>query len=103
MPSIEADHARDLFEGDDGDTAGPWIRVTDQFIRQGRWHNFHYLVLGNEDGEFWGLLYGVGLTEYQENQYPWEGDRSLDLIRVYPHATTTVEYRASEPRPSSNE
>ena len=93
--TITAEHAGDLYDSEDGEIVGPWTKVGSQHVRQSRWHNIHWLVVRNAAGEHWGLLYHIGLTEYQENELPWEeyGDGPFELTRLYPHEVTRVEYR----------
>lgn len=92
--TITAQDAADLYDCDDGATAGPWTRAGTQHIRQSRWHDMYYLVVRDEAGQHWGLVYGDGLTEYQDNEWPWEySDDPLPLTRLYPHEVIKVEFR----------
>ena len=105
---IEASDAQELYEALYGDhgylgvkavTAGPWTLVGSSPTDDGRWHYRYYLVVQDEEGSTWGLRYGIGLTEDQEDDLPWEDAvGSLDLTRLYPYVVTRVEYRRSPPR-----
>lgn len=94
--TILAEHAAELHEIDEpGTTAGPWTHVGRQHVRTSRWHEYYYLVVRDETGGHWGVLFGEGLTESQEHNLPWEDDESaeLPLTRLYPHEVIRVEYR----------
>lgn len=107
-PTITAAQAAELYAdgcGEDGDQAGGWTLVGDieahgHHNRQSRWHDRYWLVVRNADGETYGVEYGIGLTENQEDDLPWPsysnnvpGDRELKLTRLYPHTVTTTVYR----------
>jgi hypothetical protein len=93
-------------EGADGETAGGWTLVGDieshaHYSRQSRWHDRYWLVARNAEGETFGLEYGIGLTENQEDDLPWDrvpGDRERQLTRLYPHTVTRVEYHTTPAR-----
>lgn len=98
-PTIEPDHAAGLYEaGDPGATAGPWTLAGTQHVRQSRWHDVYRLVVRDEAGDHWGLMYRVGLTEYQDHELPWEDATApLELVRLYPHEVKVIEYRTTPP------
>jgi hypothetical protein len=97
--TIEPHEAAKLYSGGDGDHAGLWSRFTTVDIERGRWHQWRWLVLidvTGDTGGFWGLRYGVGLTEEQEHELPWDGAGGpLELTRLYRHAVMRVEYRTA--------
>lgn len=103
QPTITAAQAADLYcdgEGDPGDTAGPWTLAVDvedaPHSRTSRWHEKYWLVVRNNAGDTYGLEYGVGLTEDQEDGLPWDrgaGEWELPLTRLYAHTVTTTTYR----------
>lgn len=106
MKTIATDDAEELYEaingddgqllGDEGATAGPWTVLGSSQTDQGRWHDRYWLVLADQAGDTWGLRYGIGLTENQEDDLPWEDhDGPLQLTRLYPHEVTRVEYRTT--------
>lgn len=110
MKTISAEHATDLYELLDGDngiidddpvqddttTMHEWVVLGSAPSRTSRWHERYWLVLRNIDDEVWGIEYGIGLTENQEDDLPWEdGPDELKLTRLYPHVVTTTEYRTS--------
>jgi hypothetical protein len=110
--TIPAEHARDLYalfddHGviddnpplDDTSVAHDWLVLGSTLSRISRWHERYWMLLRNADDEVWGLEYGVGLTEDQEDDLPWEHARGeLPLTRLYPYAVTTVEYRTKPPK-----
>jgi hypothetical protein len=101
--TIKAADAAELYsdmEGRPGDTSGPWTLVINTedapHSRTSRWHEKYWLVVHNAEGDAYGLEYGIGLTENQEDYFPWEGvsdDLELPLTRLYAHTVTTVVYR----------
>lgn len=102
MTTIKAADAAELYadgEGEHGDTAGGWTlvgQVQDHKERQSRWHQRYWLIVQDADWTTYGLSFGLGLTEMQENDLPWEDvpdDRELPLIRLYPHTVTKTVYR----------
>jgi hypothetical protein len=102
MTSIKAVEAAELYadgEGVDGDTAGGWTLVgqaQEHEERQARWHQRYWLIVRDDASDTWGLSYGLGLTEYQEHDLPWEhvpAYRELALTRLYPHVRMTTSYR----------
>jgi hypothetical protein len=104
VPRIDPPDAADLYESKDGDTIAGWTRIGTQLDRTSRWLDYHYLVLANQDGEHYGLSYGTGLTEMQEDELPWEDsvDR-LPLVRLYPHQVTTTVYRTEPADPTGQD
>lgn len=94
--TISAGVASDLFYKANGNEIDGWVRVADQYISVRRWESHHWLVLAEVAGkETWGLEYSKGLTEMQDNTFPWEGaddSAQLPLTRLYPRTVTTVVY-----------
>lgn len=106
MTTIRAAAAEELYadgEGQDGDTIDGWTLVgdaQDHEERQSRWHQRYWLIVRDHEDACWGLSYGHGLTEDQENDLPWEdidrdGDRKLPLTRLYPHTFIRIEFRTT--------
>lgn len=101
MPTITRDEAGDLYadgEGRTDDTAGSWSLVVDvedaPHNRTSRWHERYWLVVRNADGELFGIEYGRGLTETQEDDLPWERDGNpLNLVPLVAEEVTTTRYR----------
>lgn len=104
MTTIDPRHAADLYaEFDDHDellteteqvTMHGWTVIGSAADGQSRWHDDYWMLLRDADGATWGVAYGLGLTENQEDSLPWErGDRPLPLVRLYPREVTTVEWR----------
>jgi hypothetical protein len=110
-PTITADLAAELYGegcGRPGETAGPWTLVIDvedaPHNRTSRWHERYWLVVRDAQGDTYGIEYGVGLTENQEDDLPWDhvsDDRELKLTRLFPHPVTTTVYRR-EPVPGGD-
>jgi hypothetical protein len=92
--AIDSDTLAELFEYDDGEKSGDWARVAVQHIDTARWYEHYYLVITDEPDVFWGAHYSEGLTENQDNDYPWEDRDSVSLVRLYPHEVTRMEYRS---------
>lgn len=105
--TIDPAHAADLYalfddhdvidpnpSMDDTTTAHNWVVLGSVPSRTSRWHERYWMVLRDADDAIWGIEYGVGLTEAQEDDLPWKEIRSpLPLRRLYPHTVTTTEYR----------
>ncbi len=88
-PNVRADETTSV----DG-----WTLIGSQATGSGRWHADYLLIVRDDMGATWGLPYGIGLTEEQENELPWretwqQTDGGCRLVRVYPHEVTRVEYR----------
>lgn len=107
MTSIRAAAAEELYadgEGEDGDTVDGWTLVgqaQDHPHRKSRWHQRYWLIVRDHEDAFWGLDFGLGSTEMQENDFPWDSyyskatsDTELPLTRLYPHTITRTEYRS---------
>lgn len=104
-PTITPDEAAELYDelawahdtlvsAETPPTAGPWTLVGSSHKRESRWHNRYWLIVRDQDGADWGVEYGIGLTEIQENDLPWDNARGpLPLTRLYPHTVTNVQYR----------
>ncbi len=108
---ITAGEAEELYadgEGEHGDVVGDWTLVggsLDHKHRESRWHQRYWLIVRDAAGELYGLDFGMGLTESQENDFPWPSyvdrsipaDRELKLTRLYRHEVTRVEYWTTPP------
>ncbi len=65
----------------------------------GRWHERYWMVLRDADGVLWGVEYGVGLTENQEDDHPWDrGGGPIPLVRLDRRERIVVEYVKAAPR-----
>lgn len=107
MTTIDAEHAADLYELfddhgvidtdpplDEDHTAHGWTLLGSTSSRTSRWHERYWMVIRDSNGDDWGIEYGVGLTENQEDDLPWERGRDqIPLVRLYPHKVVRVEYR----------
>jgi hypothetical protein len=96
VPNITKQEAEFLFEG--GELVGEWEYVVQQEGDSHRWHTGWTLVLRHiPTGELWGLEYETGLTENQENSYPWDDGRNsaylpMKLKRLHPHTKVITAY-----------
>lgn len=110
--TIDPQHAADLYElldyehgktnpsppMDDTCVAHEWVLIGSTHIRTARWEERYWLVLRDADDVTWGIQYGIGLTECQDDYLPWkERTDPLQLTQLYPHEVTTVEYRTATP------
>jgi hypothetical protein len=114
VTTIDPQHAQELYwqlhdgngELSDGSiTEGPWTLIGSSLDDVGRWHTRYWLIVRDEAGDTWGLVYGIGLTEHQEDDLPWERrSRSgpLELTRLYPREVTRVEYGTKPARPETD-
>ena len=96
---IDAVVASELRYGD-GTIEGIWKAEAVVEGEDRRWSRTVMVVLENtEDGNWYAYEYEQGLTENQENEYPWEGDYhptgQIELFRVYPKTKITTDYRRS--------
>lgn len=94
ITAATAEHLCDCVR--DGGVCDGWTRIDGGAPnRTTRWHERYWLVLRDRAGDLWGLDYGVGLTEYQEDDLPWEGaadDKPLPLVRLTAREVTTTVY-----------
>lgn len=91
-PTMDADTAAALYELNDGEHHGEWLRLATQLIRTGRWMERYWLVVTNGGGCF-GIRYELGLTEEQENELPWEeSDEPLKLVQLVGVPVTSTRY-----------
>ncbi len=106
MIRLTAAEAAELYadgEGENGDVQGEWTLVggaNSHRHRQSRWHQRYWLVVRNGQGEIYGVDFGYGLTENQENDLPWEDvpdGRDMTLVRLYRHIVTKTVYRTTPP------
>jgi len=90
---ISDDLAAELHMRDDGSQVGEWRQVGKQLIRTGRWTEHYWLVVTNGEGVF-GIEYEDGLTEDQENRYPWEegSGEEVELTPLVGVPVTTTKY-----------
>lgn len=106
--TITPEQARDLYrlfddhellDEEDQSTEHGWtVLGSTPSGNDGRWHERYWMLLRDSDGATWGVKYGVGLTEDQEDDLPWDHRRGpLPLVRLYPHEVRRVEYR-TEPQ-----
>ncbi|MCX5066937.1 hypothetical protein OOJ91_13880 [Micromonospora lupini] len=98
MTTISPENAEELYESEDGETVGPWTRVTQIAHEARRWMQGYSLILRDEAGALWALDYDLGLTEEQPHELPWENGEAVGLTRVYAHEVVQVEYRPVPPK-----
>lgn len=108
--TIDARHVAELYEefqdrddtpeaAADSDLVAGWSVVGSALVRTSRWHERRWLVLCEvATGETWGVEYGIGLTEDQEDELPWAGVVGpIGLVRLYEHQVTETVYRITPP------
>lgn len=89
----------ELIYADAGDEEGGFALVTIIDVGSRRWESDHTLVLRRlSDDTLWGIDYSQGLTENQDNTYPWAPDyrdppETVVATRLYPHEVTVISYR----------
>jgi hypothetical protein len=113
MPNILAEHASNLYDLLDGDhgtvddntplddhhVEHDWVVLGSSPSRTSRWHEKYWLVLRNAADEVYGIEYGVGLTENQEDDLPWDGSlQYLELTPLHRREVMTVTYDNTPPR-----
>lgn len=99
--TIDPELAQELSEISDGIGVGDWIRVTDQEGDQGRWERHHLLVLRyvgadadpDPDANLYGIHYSLGLTECQENDFPWCAEPGSNRLSERPVPLSPLEER----------
>lgn len=91
---IAAALAEAMFWENPGYEEDGWKKVTDQYVGSRRWQALHRIVLLNlGEGKLYGLDYRKGLTEYQDDTYPWHDEELDKLLDLYPVvAAHTVTY-----------
>ncbi len=107
MKSIDPQYAQDLFYlyddhellHDDPESErtahGFTVLGSVESGNTGRWHERYWMLLRDTDGAVWGVEYGVGLTENQEDDHPWDdhyGGRPVPLVRLDRRERIVVEY-----------
>lgn len=82
-----------------GGETGGWAWEANEEGDDRRWSRTNTLVIRRlSDDTLWGINYEEGLTENQENEYPWKpysGTRpeTVTAVRVYAYKVTVTEYR----------
>jgi hypothetical protein len=96
---INADLVEILFESNPGDEHLDWSKLDDVHISNGRWESWNWLILEDPQGLLWAVPYGLGLTENQDNTYPWKGDgwcptppETVTAFQVVPRTKVVIEY-----------
>lgn len=98
-PTITADQADEILDasyGEPGEIVDGFTFIATIEGDQRRWMQGITIVVSDSEDVFWGLDYDRGLTENQENHYPWQGyggRTDVELTRLYPHTITTTTYR----------
>lgn len=90
---IPSDVVNELLWSSDGAHFSGWEKIKTEEGDQSRWHRWQALILRDiTDDSFWAVDYREGLTENQEDVYPWQGAETAEAYQVYPHEKVTVEY-----------
>lgn len=95
--SIMACEAAELYEMDNGERHNDFTRVDVQLVRTSRWMEHYWLVVTRGEG-FFGVTFALGLTESQENDFPWEDcdpHAPIELTPLVPVEITRTEYQAA--------
>lgn len=90
--SIKSDILKDIHYGQG--TLGRWKWVDEEEGDSGRW-SIHMTTVLQDVGtnKFWAYNWQAGLTEYQENDYPWYGVEEVELFEVVSVEVTVKEWR----------
>lgn len=91
--------AAELYDSEDGEAVGNWRRVAVVEGDDHRWERDMTLVISSMPSrQLYGIDFRVGLTEDQENTYPWDGaTRPIELYRMERREVIHVEYRRMRP------
>lgn len=69
-----------------------WVLLGSAYSRQTDRHDWYWLVL-ERAGQVWGVEYGIGLTDDQEDDLPWEGTAGpVLLVPLWTRSPVSVEY-----------
>lgn len=96
LEKISGEDAESLTDIDIGKTVGQYQKVDEVHLEIGRWSQYRRVVF-EYDGTLYAFDYALGLTEMQENDYPWFdwGGRDyndVEVFRVSIYAKTVFEY-----------
>lgn len=76
---------------------GYWTCVARQEDDMLRWTMRYICILKHTESEtFWGFYYEMGLTERDDNVFPWDNvppDRMIELFELHPRERVVVEYK----------
>lgn len=75
--------------GEDASVPDDCMEVAQVEGNQRRWHRDITTVFGPLDGKFYGVKWRRGLTESQENEYPWEFSEADIECAEFVHAEVT--------------
>lgn len=95
---IPSDVVEELYDDHEAGLVEGFFYENDQIGDNGRWQTHHTMILRRAaDDTLWGVSYSLGLTEMQDNTYPWRGEYSdppetVVATRVYPHTKLVTEY-----------
>lgn len=97
MPSETADS---LCWMDDGQSKEGWTKVATQEGDDHRWWREMTEIVKDPDHALWAFDWKSGLTESQENEFPWENynapdDEETEVYSVRPVVKTVTEYVAA--------
>jgi arylamine N-acetyltransferase len=98
MPS---EVAESMFWASVGETADGWTKVGEQEGDDGRWTRTISVVVLDPEHNLWAFDYQQGLTENQDNDYPWmrwysEDPDEIEVYAVRPHVITVTEWVTAE-------
>lgn len=73
----------------------PWSCHTEWSLGSGRWHERMEGVFEYE-GKNYMINWGMGLTEYQEHELPWEWDDVVECPEAEKYEVTKTEWRVKK-------
>lgn len=73
----------------------PWSCHTEWSLGSGRWHERMEGVFEYE-GKHYMINWGMGLTEYQEHELPWEWDDVVECPEAEKYEVTKTEWRVKK-------
>lgn len=100
--SIPSSTVDELYCSGEGAVVDGFRSVKDMYLDSGRWESHHWMVVEEiETNNFYAIEYSVGLTENQDNSFPWRpsyGDKpaTVEAFRVNPKPVVTMVYERAE-------
>lgn len=103
--TISRELAEELFALAPGGSASNLLKVADFDGDKGRWVQHCLLVFMDiATGKYYAIDYQLGLTEYQDNDFPWDNPwfpwgtkrPAIQAQRVFPHEETVVTWKYAE-------
>lgn len=96
MLTIAACIAAELYRVNANERASGFTKIKDQYASTSRWHEHREVIFYHHEYEsYHAIEYKLGLTEYQDDEFPWMGVDDYAQIKcpkVIPRERTYVEY-----------